>query len=498
MCTVSDATIKLMKSLLIILLFILDGIISCVLAAPVGGLDFPNSVSFSSVHKELAGLLHGDPTKVTPSLDLCDSSSDDKKGSRTLDKNFYFGNGSCNVVYQPNISSLFTPLSGSGEIRGFFYDDKKYHRILSLLEVLSAGDLIDRSTLIQKIELQSMIWELIFGLEYKKSLKGILPPITPERSGVLLRLAHLVLKKTLLSDEEIRKIPNSLLSLSTQSGEAEIISIVERLVGHSDDVLEDLHPTQVHAEATAGRFYARIFFMLNEPEEFELLKKFMIESNDIHLSGFSWFKSNSINPGLKKAELLRALPSKFSNLRAILILSFNVLNEKYEVISTPLVAAWREYWINGKVFDAMGFEAVAKGIKFRLVEYKKEFQDENTKGLNDREMPTYYLRSNHDAAAFSLLDVNPVIPGRKITSVRGNCLGCHTAVINTFSAHVKEKAFAPPFVTRSTEIRGTFFKDKVEPRLKEWARSFLDGHEGSGNSSSTKKTQMQSNKSYYK
>src|ERR1041384_6416043 len=283
--------------------------------------------SVDELHFEIVKLLNGEPAKVTASPVLC-YPKDQQPPKYVNDlKSWYFGHDTCDALFTPRFSSLNTPLSGSGEIRGFFYDERKYLYLLELLTALGNHKKLQQLPLIQRIELQSTMWELIFGLEYKRSLKGILPPVSPDRADRILKRAHVILKQTLLAPDEISKIPDSLPHLSRLSRVDEIDELITRVISHDASVLEDIHPTQMHAEATAGRFYARIFFAINNKDEYERLQRFLLGSSDIELFQFPSLTTERPAPNRRspRSETLNKLPSLFGGVRAILILFFNVL-----------------------------------------------------------------------------------------------------------------------------------------------------------------------------
>lgn len=436
-------------------------------------------------HRDILEILQGDPRgDVVPSPYYCWRHGRGPLLSRLPDFEWYIsGKGSCSAVYRPDLTAIHSPLSDKGEIIHFFFDEEKYRRLESDLVQLASILEKRRLPLAEQFDLQMTVWELVAALQFRRDIVvESYPEISQPRVDRLLVPALKVLRSTLFTREQVAALPSTLPDLAARSGERAIQPLVERLMAGDETIVEDRFPSQLHNTFSQGRLFGRVFIALDDPAELARFQAFLAERPDTRLEGLSWQTS----PPVAKEALslggfvdLRNLPQRFSSLHSVLVLYFNVLDTSYEVVPTSVVATWNELWWSGKLDAAAGLRQADRAVRLRIIKYQKQFGLETSPGVGrgDR-FPLYRSVSEEEISRVLFTDVNPVYPGAQVTTVRAQCLSCHSTKLMTFDMHQRRVGFTRPLSLSPEELGGRELEARAGKSFRDWSRRYLGSVEG--------------------
>jgi hypothetical protein len=432
-----------------------------------------------SLHREMLEILHGEPRRdVAPSPYYCWRHGRGPERPQMPDFEWYvLGKGTCSAVYVPDLGSIHSPLSDKGEIIHFFFDEEKYGRLESNLTRLASALQTTPLSLGDRFDLQMTVWELVAALQFRRDINAEwYPEISQAKVDRLLVPALKVLRATLFTREQLAALPSTLPNLAALSGERAIRSLAERLMAGDEGLLEDLFPSQLHNAFSQGRLFSRVFITLDDPAELERFQESLVKRENTRLQGFSWQTA----PPVPEDDLtfgdfrdVRYLPLGYSSLRAVLVLFFNVLDTEYQVVPTHMVATWDELWWSKKLEDAEDLRAADRALGMRIVKYQKQLGF--AAGVEENEdFPRYRSVSEDEASRVLFTDVNPVYPDIKITTVRGQCLSCHSTKLMTYNMHLRKVGFVPPFSVSPEGLGGRKMEGEAGRSFREWTRRYLE------------------------
>jgi hypothetical protein len=267
-------------------------------------------------------------------------------------------------------------------------------------------------TAVAKLELQTVAWELYFGL-YAGARDPALGKAEHARTEKLLDLAQKLLLATTLDREEIQSLPAT--AGSTAFPESELLSRLE----HGDEnhlelsIIDGLHAE--HLESSHGRFHMRIFFTVDAAEKTALLQA-LSSANSVELRGLP--PAEQSVPRVGPVPDVSRLMHRYHGFRALLVLFFNVLSHDLDFEPTPIVAFWHEYSIDGIVRGEQRSGAVDR-LTCRSIGYGRSLTG------NSLQCPRYRVASNRDPVPRArLFDVNPLKRAPATTHL-GACLEWH-------------------------------------------------------------------------
>lgn len=425
-------------------------------------------------HREILTILHGEARgDVSPSPYLCWRRGEGvARPEMPAFEWFVLGTGSCEAVYRPDMGAIHSPLSDKGEIVHFFFDDEKYRRLESSLTELATAVETSPLALGDRFDLQMTVWELIAALQFRRDIDvDWYPPISQARVDRLLVPALRVLRGTLFSRQQVDALPATLRELAELSGEAAIRPSVQRLTQDGEAFVEDLFPSQLHNSFSQGRMYSRVFLTMDDAAELERFRKALAERANTRLQGFSWQRSAPTpEDDLTVGSFLdvRYLPLEYSSLRAVLILYFNVLDTNYRVVPTRMVATWNELWWTSELDDAEDLREAEQALEMRIVKYQKQL------GLSGGRFPDYRTVSEDEVSRVLFTDVNPVAPGTKVTTVRGQCLSCHSTKLMTYNMHRRLVGFVRPLSLDPEELEPRQMEAEASRSFREWTQRYLE------------------------
>lgn len=453
-------------------------LVAALIVAQPGGVTAEDDPG--SLHREILEILHGEPRgDVSPSPYYCWRHGRGPENPRMPDPDWYAaGKGACSAFYAPNLASLHSPLSDKGEIIHFFFDDEKYRRLETGLTRLAAVLEKRRLPLADQFDLQMTVWELVVALQFRRDIDvEWYPEISQPKVDRLLVPALKVLRATLFTREQIAALPSTLPDLAALSGERAIQPLVGKLMAGHESIVEDRFPSQLHNSFAQARLFGRVFITLDDPAELKRFQESLAKRANTRLAGFSWQTS----PPVPEAELvfgnnadLRYLPLQHSGLRTILLLYFNVLDTRYEIVPTAMVAAWNELWWTKKLDDVEDLRAADRALRMRIIKYQKQFGlDTAPETAGGKRFPVYRPVSEDEVSQVLFTDVNPVYPGIQVTTVRAQCLWCHASTVRTFSMHQRKVGFVKPFSLNPQELGERDEETRAGPSFREWSRRYL-------------------------
>lgn len=426
-------------------------------------------------------VLHGESVIANPSVAYCVEVAKQKIAlEKKWTTEWFEGKGECKAEYIPDITSFSTPV-GRGMFKHFLFKEKLTVRLMDSLNSMTVLIAEGRKlSLLDKLDMQTSVWEFVLGLEWRRKLK--LPwseNVDQQLVEDMLRTSLKLLNELLFSNEDINSLPNNLNILSKQFPVLSDQSAFKSLIGRDSGVLEDLYPTVVHSEMLALRVNQRIFITSDNDgtkkriQEFilarsELLDEFYVP--ELRLEGFSWLTGKMAKhirkmkyPELKKylspysgqrgsvsefAFLHRWLP----DIRTVLVTYFNVLDENYNIRQTKLVHSWNEIWYSGKINWENGYTDVGNKFNFHSIGYKKSLGNSI-----DKPMARYEIIEGNELTRIGLVDASPAVKLNVTltTNSRNNCIMCHGRVISTFGVRVlrdgwpKKLGFTTPFLKQN-------------------------------------------------
>lgn len=426
----------------------------CLLCILLPGAVQPSPQNFDLVQRELLLLLQGSSQAVRPSPAICAEDDVGLEQHKTNLREWYLGSGNCRINFEPRFSILATSIA-SRETKALFSTDASRVHLNRLLEELQQLAVSGGLTLEQKLELQSTAWEITFGL--KRFMEG--DSEAKNNLDMPLKSSLRLLTLTLFNSQELAKIPATLSDLPRLAKVTELNPIVDALLRHTDScVLEVRPPTDLHATALFGRFTPRIFLTLEKRDQCGAFAAYISDPSTSY-------------------EALGVLPSKFAGLKAIVILFFNVLTEDYTIETTPLVAIWHEYTFSSLLERRMSYEEFTENIRFRTIEYEGILERGESLSPAKIQSPISYRVVDEKRMALPLfLDIKPAVPGLLVTSHQGSCLRCHLNRVATFSTHgPRALSIGAPVPHHSRALLTPFYTEIIEPRLRQWARVYLEG-----------------------
>jgi|GEM_PF-4707543 len=397
--------------------------------------------SVDAVLKDTLLLLQGDVVTVHASAALCGSAQ--PSSTQELMK-WYFADTGCNLLYAPRPSALVSPVT-EGEGKRLSDSADLRARLAALLDELHKGVGAKPPSLQQKLQVHSTAWEISFGL--RQSIAN--HPEWQESLAPLVARSVALLTETAFSERESTDLPDNLARLPKAAGVPEIEPTVASLLRHDPGFFEIATPSDLHADALLGRFTPRIVLTADDPAGRDELKK--------------WTADRATPP-----EQFRELPQVLGNVRAILILYFNVFAGNGTILPTHQVAAWLEYSFAGKTSFKSEFAEVANRIRFRVIEYRR------VPGGPAGE-PVYELLDQNQMARRGFVDAKPLLADMSVTTLRGSCLVCHRYQIATFDTHgARRSEFSPPLLRAGREILTPFYQ-KFERGLGEMKQQYKAG-----------------------
>ena len=397
--------------------------------------------------RELLLLVQGEPIPVRASPEICPGSD---QGLLEADpEEWYFGREACRLVFPPSLTAIVTSASewDSGHLFESPRDQTALVGVLAgLAEAVAAEPLHGQ----QRLMVHTTIWELVFGLKRSGERSGLSSSL---QEAVCLGLD--LLASTAYPVEEAAEVPDTLPSLPGLADAPEIRSMIDRL-RRQDPRIVEVSTTDLHADVLFGRFAARIFLTARDETQGAAL-------------------AEDLRGETLRYTDLRNLPLRFEGLNAILVLYFNVLTPDLKILPTEQVAFWQEYWFT----DLAGFELPlaekAQRIRFRTIAYQRELPSRGGPGGGP---PKYRELDQRGMARRGFLDVKPLAPEERVSSLRAHCLRCHMNQIATFDTHgLRNVGFLKPFSLRGRDLLTTFFLESFEPKLQAWVRSCRAGSE---------------------
>lgn len=394
-----------------------------------------------------------------------------KEDNQKRGKEFYFGKGDCERKYEPDYSSLNTPLSEGGQVRQFIYNERKIQAALETLSALTMLTERNNLSLKEKIDVQQTLWDFITGLQYTRGIKTDPDPAFDQaKIDKLITQAFLLLDKVLLNNSEIKALSNSSDVFDFNSTNKDVSNIYIELKKGSGYFVEDIFPWLFHSLASGGAVYERIFIGFDKKDSFDSFGKFLVGREHTLLHGVFGRndKLQSKNtPTMTQTDDLSLLPRDFSHLHNILITYLNVLDKNYNVIPTTIIAKWSEIWFSKTVNnEGENLDFADPYIYFRALDYKKS--------LYDNEQGTYKIQDMQSMGRLTFFNVNPSYPNFPATTLRGNCLSCHTYRVKDFHVHRRAVGFSKPFSLPFSYYQSfSEYGSKTEAKLKEWRHAYL-------------------------
>lgn len=387
------------------------------------------SPSVAATHAQLTQLLEGEPVVGKGTPILCSLRGSGPQ-SVAITRESYFGAGACDVLMRPDPSAVITPFTDGAVQR--FYDEPALREQLDELLVSLHDQIIHRPpTPEQRLVLQSTAWEITYALI--RDLK--FDPEGRDVMGPLICRGLDLVKRSGYSKEMLAELAE------TRNVEPLLTRRLAELHAESSGFVEVVPPTDLHADGLRGRFTARIFLAARGLQRSELLKALRAASY----------------------EQLYELPLIYPDLRAVLVLYFNVVTPELKIAPSDRVAAWREYSFAGRTSYKDSFEVALERINFRMVESAWQHGD-------DGPSITYSEADLNAATHETFPGVKPTVPGSGITTLRAYCAKCHLNRVVTLSTKGPrlvelDVSFARPH----SELVTAFFQ-RYEKDLADWDR----------------------------
>lgn len=388
-------------------------------------------IDLSETHERLVLLLEGEPVVAKGSAVLCAVLGHGPQIVAATRKS-YFGEGGCDVMMKPEPGAVSTRITtGAAEP---FHDSPALR--LQLVTLLSAiEDHVSHRPLRpeQRLVVQSTALEITNSLINSLNLnpnsewRETIGPLICRSLGLLRRTGYTPSARSELAAADI---PDPLLA-----------ERLAELSAASSGFVEVVPPSDLHANVLLGRFTARIFFSIRGFSQKELLAELRGASRD----------------------RLYELPLVYPDLRAVLVLYFNVVTPELQIVPTGRVAEWREYSFTGRTSYENSLEASIGLVNFKVIE---------SYWRHDVDGPSiaYKMEGLDAIKRRTFPGVKPGVPGTRVTTLRAYCAGCHLYRMGTMARKSMrlgelETPFSRPeadFLTQS--IR------RYERQLADWDR----------------------------
>jgi len=385
---------------------------------------------FLRLQKTFLQLINGDPVRVSGSPAVCIGGEIPPSYSNNV-KGWFRSKGSCERIYTPDFKGIASPLT-SGIIRQLL-DPAKYSQLLETLSALPAAVNRPSISVIKKLEIQSSVWELLAALQLNQG-EG------PDREK-LLKLkskASALFCSTLLSDAEIRELPDNMSSFAPDYR----LEIVDRILRHDPDIIEIVGSGGLHRDLSRNRFSTRVFITVDKGEQANFQKR-LSSASDFELIGFPWAKA-APEPTAKTPAFheFGSLGDHFDGLHAVLVLYFNCFNKDMKPVATNLVAGWQEYKITGREDPSKPIVDNIAKIQFTTIEYQRSFESDGPQSFMYRQ-----AENNALANPATVFETSPVYEGTLMTTHRGKCVDCHIETVGSFFRMASRKtALTPPLL----------------------------------------------------
>jgi len=430
--------------------------LACVaIHAAVSGPMLTNGAEIPALRSEIEAHLSNGAQPVIPAPALCAA-----KSPAQSFYDYYFSSTQCEnkVLFPAQPNALMTPLS-RGDLAGFFWDSDKRRRLIQLLEqVPRAISSVASPNLPSILRLQSLLWEMLFGLEINRHV------VTADEARHLddvIAAVRDALRATLFSFDQLK----TLSVLPSGAGECEACPGVNRILldlKESNDYLEIADKTTFHAQMFVGRFATRVFLGFPSPKTREAVGDLLRNAVGVSIEGVDWGRRSGLPSQRKEDVELRDLLKRFPDARLVLLAYFNSLDKDLRIQPTPIVAFLETYSVNGTLPESATFEDAAPRLEFGLTEYV-------TTGMRVDEEPTYSEKSQGSVARLTSPNTIPVTGGERATTLRGSCLRCHSTAVASLSrlqrSHV---TFTRPFARSADALIGSVPYDEIRSRLQRW------------------------------
>lgn len=440
------------------------------------------TAELGALHRRILEIVHGEPrSDVAPTPHYCATRGLIPDDPSVDPFEWYVsGKGGCKATYAANLASIRSPLSDGGTIQHFIFDEVKRRQLEDALARLAVALQVTPPMLGDRFDLQMTLWELVASLQFSRDIRiDEYPEISQAAVDRLLAPALGALRATLFTEEQVAALPATLADLAELSGEPSIEPWARRLLAGDEAILEDLFPSQVHGGFAQGRLFSRVFLTSDDAEELERLRGYLNQRVNLRLGGFKWQSTSPLPPEsltLHYPHDLVDLPQQYSGIHGILLEFFNVLDTRFEVVPTSVVASWQELWFSSRVEDREDLRAVDRVTGLRIVNYQKQLGlfDLSSSGDARASFPIYRTQPEDAVSRVLFTDVNPVYPDTEVTTVRGQCFSCHNGKLKTFDRRLRKAGFVRPFSARAEELYDRQVEIKAGQAFEKWSAQYLD------------------------
>lgn len=388
----------------------------------ISGAHQDSGITIKDLLEQIAIILHGPERWYVGTDILCKSVGQNIE--LPIRDFFLEKDGGCKMKLIPNICQLNSPAQ-AGALAHITDDMETTQKLLSLLDQL--GWRVGEAGInpLQKVAVQMVLWDIYTGLMHRKLATH--PRLWKTINTLILKCRE-VLGIVLLSEKEIRSLPDTLPILDRLARTPQIKPSVERLLNPQGGFLEISNPEILHTMITKGRLVTRVFFELGNHSNWQhIMRKFI----DVDQGSVPHISNNKIMqkvvPGQGEVERLpvKYLPSVEADFHGILIAFVAVLNKDWEPMPTPIVAIWAEYQITGVAPSEIHPNYPDEGseyINIRSIDLRR---------LDGSPNPTfeYGLTPDDFPEPVGVLPRNNTYDGGLATTHRDNCLGCHSNII---------------------------------------------------------------------
>lgn len=441
----------------------------CLVAAFILSLLLKPVIAFPTEKYELlttlddvARVVHGATRTYKGSHILC-AASNVRKNARAVKS----GSGaeeleSCKISLKPNLRALISP-AASGDLEHITTNHEEFEKLSSLLRRLRAILETEQILPLQKMAVQLVVWELYSGLlEHKKSA-------TPAAAAVASTLASeskLVLSKVLMTDGDIKALPNTLLNFAQLAHWPESKSYLQRLLDPSGSFTEVLNPSILHTMVSRGRLITRVFL---EFEKSNAVKwESVLRKYDDAVFAFDAIDGTAGDLNNKQRKLeqksgsvvqVTDLPQSVRNLHAVLLAFVAVLDTHWKPQPTSIVGLWADYRVDG---IAPPLEQTLNGknefIFFTSVELLRPRRESQA----DLE---YLLKNEEEVEPTGFMPRNATMDGAIATTMRDNCIQCHVNRIASLNPReITIFRLSRPFQTRVPSVVQTYWDESGDLR----------------------------------
>jgi hypothetical protein len=410
----------------------------------------PARRSATALQKELMLLVQGETIAVAASPVLCQPGGKPVGKYADNAEEWYFAKEGCRLTYPPKPAAVVSSVSEQGWKEWFLARPGAPARLLALLQELQGLAASGSLSLQERLMVQSTAWEIAYGLQrFSKKDAELAAEIAPLRRETVR-----LLDMTLFTPDEVRKLPSTLADLPARAAAPEIAPAVKQILAHDPGIVEVWSPTELHADILFGRFVARLFLTVPSEEGRTKLARHLRDPKTSYDS-------------------LRNLPLEFADVRAILVLYFNVLARGFVIEPTEVVAFWQEYAFSGRTSFEHTLDEAAARVSFTSVACEYDLEAAKRKGGRPADGLVCRKLDQDGMARRAFLDIKPFIENDRVTSLRGHCLRCHQNQVATFDTHGRRGLeFLLPLERRGRAMLTPFYLEHVEPKLAEWARKF--------------------------